>query len=467
MATDRLGPHGTGEVMQLEDRPRSTPVGIAPLTHADVLKIALPITLSNATVPLIGLVDTIIIGQLGEAHLMGAVAIGSIVFNMLYWLFGFLRMGTTGLTAQALGAADRREMAGHLLRALLMALGGGLLLILLQAPVRDAALWLTGGSPAVVASATLYFDVRIWAAPAGLVNFAILGWLIGLGHSGPAFVLQLFLNLSNMGLALLLVLGLGTGVRGAGIAALLAEYAAAILGLGMVALTARRLGASAPLADAVDGPKLARTLAINADITLRSVASFVALTFFTAQGASAGDVTLAANALLISFKNVVVYLLDGFAFAVEALVGRAIGAGSRITFRRAIELTTIWAAVFALLVGAGMYLAGEQLIAFSAKSPEVQAAARTFLAWAAVAPLLGVWCFQLDGIFIGATRTRDMRNMMFVSLGVFFAAYAVLVPAFGNHGLWASFMVFYLARALTLYARLGALERAAFPNGTD
>lgn len=434
----------------------------APLGHGDVLKIALPITLSNATVPLIGFVDTAVIGQLGQPHLMGAVAVGALVFNVLYWTFAFLRMGTTGLTAQALGAGDDREIAGHLLRALSVALAGGLALLLLQWPIRELALWLTGGSPEVVAAAALYYDIRIWAAPAGLVNFALLGWLIGLGRAGTAFVLQIVLNLLNMALAIALVLGLGWGVTGVGIAALAAEYAAAIAGLAAALAIARSMGVSAPLADAVDRAKLARSLAINADLTVRSLANFVTLTFFTAQGAAAGDVTLAANALLTSMKSIIVYLLDGFAFAVEAYVGRAIGARDRRLYDRAVRLTTEWAAMFALALGAGLWIVGDAVIALSAKSPEVQATARTFLVWAALAPVLGVWCFQLDGIFIGATRTRDMRNMMLASLVVFFAAWAVLAPSLGNHGLWAAYMVFYVARATTLYLRLPALERSAF-----
>lgn len=436
--------------------------GAGALGHWDVLKIALPITLSNATVPLIGFVDTAVIGQLGEPHLMGAVALGSIVFNILYWTFGFLRMGTTGLTAQALGAGESREIAGHLLRALLVAGIGGLAIVVLQWPILATYLWLTGGSEKVQAAAKVYYDVRIWAAPAGLVNFALLGWFIGLGRAGLAFGLQLLLNVTNMVLAVVLTLWLGFGVPGVGWAAFVAEYLAAFAGLYAAMVTARRQGAAAPIADAIDGAKLKRSLAINMDLTVRSLANFVTLTFFTAQGAAAGDVTLAANALLVVFKNIVVYLLDGFAFAVEAYVGRAIGARDRAMYDRAARLTTIWAASFAVTLGALLWLAGSLIIGFSAKSPEVQAAARTFLVWAALAPIFGVWCFQLDGIFIGATRTRDMRNMMILSLVFFFAAWAILSPAFGNHGLWAAYMVFYVARAATLYTRLGALERDAF-----
>ena len=440
------------------------PSGPGPIGHRDVLAIALPITLSNATVPLIGFVDTAVVGQLGAPHLMGGVAIGSVIFNMLYWTFSFLRMGTTGLTAQALGAGAKREIAGHLLRALMVALACGAALVLLQAPVRSAAFWLTGGSTEVLGAATTYFDIRIWAAPAGLVNFALLGWLIGLGRAGMAFALQLFLNLLNIGLAVLFGLGLGAGVAGVAWGALLAENIAAVTGLAVAVAIARREGARAPWSDALDTAKLRRSLAINGDLVVRSLTGYAALVVFTSEGAKAGDVTLAANALLFSIMAIAIYLLDGFAFAAEALVGRSVGARDRDGFDRAVAISTVWAVLFALGLGLIIWSAGPVIIATSAKSPEVQAAALAYLVWVAVGPLAGVWCFQLDGIFTGATRTRDMRNMMIVSIGIFLVAYWTIGRTFGNHGLWASYMVLFIARALTLGAWLPRLRREAFPS---
>ena len=294
------------------------------------------------------------------------------------------------------------------------------------------------------------------------MNFALLGWFIGLGRAGVAFGLQLLLNLLNIGLAVLFTLGLGAGVAGVGAAALIAEVVAAGAGVATAFAVARSFGAAAPLADAIDRTKLRHSMSINADITVRSLANYAALIIFTSQGAAAGDVTLAANALLLNMKNIVIYLLDGFAFAAEALVGRAIGARDQPNFWRAIRLSTIWAGIFAVLVAGFLWFAGETIIAFSAKSVPVQAAAAAFLGWAALSPLIGVWCFQLDGIFVGATRTRDMRNMMLASLAVFFLAFALLAPKFGNHGLWAAYMVFYLARAATLLWRFPHLVKATF-----
>ncbi|MGE0698381.1 MAG: MATE family efflux transporter [Hyphomicrobiaceae bacterium] len=444
---------------------RSGGPALAPrVGHAEVLAIALPITLSNATVPLIGFMDTAVVGQLGAPHLMGAVAIGAVIFNMLYWTFSFLRMGTTGLTAQALGAGDRREIAGHLLRALAVALVCGGLIVLLQVPVRRSAFWLTGGSPDVLAAATTYFDIRIWAAPAGLVNFALLGWLIGLGRAGVAFVLQLGLNVLNIALALAFGLWLGGGVAGVALGALVAEVAAALAGLAVAWRIAHRMGAAAPAADALDRAKLGRSLAINGDLVVRSLTGYCALVVFTSEGAKAGDVTLAANALLYGMMAIAIYLLDGFAFAAEALVGRAIGARDRANFDRAIAISTLWAVVFAAALGLFIWAAGPAIVRASARSDAVQAAASAFLVWVALSPLAGVWVFQLDGIFTGATRTRDMRNMMIVSIVIFLAAFWVLSRAFGNHGLWASYMVLFIARAVTLGSRLPGLVRSAFPE---
>jgi MATE family multidrug resistance protein len=430
--------------------------------HAEVLAIALPITLSNATVPLIGFADTAVVGQLGVPHLMGGVAIGAVIFNMLYWTFSFLRMGTTGLTAQALGAGESREIAGHLLRALMVAVACGVGLVLLQGPVRLAAFWLTGGSAEVLGAATTYFDIRIWAAPAGLVNFALLGWLIGLGWAGMAFGLQLFLNVLNIALAVLFGLALEGGVAGVAWGALVAENVAAVAGLALAWRVARGMRAHAPLADGLDVAKLKRSLSINGDLVVRSLTGYAALIVFTSEGARAGDVTLAANALLYSMMSIAIYLLDGFAFAAEALVGRCVGARDRLGFERAVVISTLWAVVFALCLMLVLWLAGPAVIAFSAKSTEVQAAALAYLAWVVASPLAGVWCFQLDGIFTGATRTRDMRNMMIVSISIFLLAYWVLGNAFGNHGLWAAYTVLFLVRAITLGARYPGLVRGAF-----
>lgn len=464
MESASSGGAATAGAVHAQSRGSAAPPAIG---HAQVLAIALPITLSNATVPLIGFIDTAVVGQLGQPHLMGGVAIGAVIFNILYWTFSFLRMGTTGLTAQALGAGDRRNMAGHLMRALMVAGVIGVTLIALQVPLRSAALWTTGGSPEVQAATRAYYDIRIWAAPAGLVNFALLGWLIGLGRAGIAFALQLLLNLLNIGLAVLLGNVLGYGIEGVATAALVAEIVAAGAGLIVAVGIARSLEARAPFGDTFDSAHLRRSLAINGDLVVRSLTGYAALILFTSAGAKAGDVTLAANALLYGIMAVAIYLLDGFAFAAEALVGRSIGARDRVGFDRAVRISTLWATIFAVLLGLGIWLSGPLLIAMSAKSLAVQAAAHDYIVWVALAPLAGVWCFQLDGIFTGATRTRDMRNMMVVSIAIYIAAFLVLSQLLGNHGIWASYLVLFLVRAVTLGAKLPGLVHASFHATVD
>lgn len=435
------------------------------LTYRGVLLLSLPIVLSNVTTPLLGVTNTAVIGQLGEAHLIGAVAIGATIFALLFWAFGFLRMGTTGLTAQAAGASDREETAAILARALLIAVAAGLALIVLQWPLASASFTLIKASAAVEQEAHSYFAIRIWSAPFALANYALLGWFIGLGRTRTALLLQLVLNGANILLNLALVSVLGWGVPGVALGTVVAEALAAMLGV-VIALRVAGFGPmSLPWARALECAGLTRMLAVNADLMVRTLSLLFAFTFFTAQAARTSDVVLAANEVLLQFMNVAAYLLDGFAFATEVLAGRAIGAARAEHFREAIRLSSVWAGGIALAVAAGFALGGGALIDAVTTNIEVRETARIYLPWAVCAPVVGVACYQLDGIFIGATRTRQMRNMMLVSLAIFLAAWALLTPLFGNHGLWASLMVFFIARGVTLWTQLPALERAAFPQG--
>ncbi len=426
----------------------------------DVLAIAVPMILSNATVPLVGIADTAVVGQLNDPALIGGVSLGSTIFAMLFWAFGFLRMGTTGLTAQAAGAGNRGEIAANLYRPLVIAAAGGALLFLLHVPAILLALRQIGGSAEVQTATAAYFGVRIMSAPATLANYALIGWFIGLARANLALALQLFLNIVNIALAVVLVLFAGKGVEGAALAAVCAEYAALAAGLLIAARVLRGIGGAR--SQIFERRAFGRLIAVNADIMIRTVCLMFAFTFFAAQGAGLGDVALAANSVLRSLSDLSAYVLDGFAFAAEVLVGQAVGAGSLPRFRQAVRVSSAWAGILALLVAAAFWAGGLFSIRFMTAAPSVRDAAYAYLPWAVFTPVAGVACFQLDGIFIGATRTADMRNMMIVSLAVFLAAWAVLTPAFGNHGLWASLMVFYAARAVALGARYPALERASF-----
>jgi MATE family multidrug resistance protein len=434
----------------------------APLTYVSVLAVSLPIILSNITTPLLGVTHTAVVGQLGAPHLIGAVALGATIFALLFWAFGFLRMGTTGLCAQADGAGDQNLVATILARALLIAAGAGLALVILQYPLQWLALSYFDATDAVEAETSNYFTIRIWCAPFALANYVFLGWFIGLAQTRVAFLLQLVLNGLNVILSIALVSGFGWGVAGVAVSTIIAEGAAAAMGGVLAARELAARGASMSWAATLDLAGLSRMLSVNSDLMIRTLCLLFAFTFFTAQAAKAGDVILAANSVLMQFLNLSSYLLDGFAFATEALTGRAIGALDRAGFRHAIRLSSVWAVGIAAGVSLAFLAGGGAIIDFMAADGAVREVARAFLPWAVASPIVGVACFQLDGIFIGAIRTGDMRNMMIVSLAAFLGAWAVLTPSYGNHGLWASMMVFFIVRALTLAAYYPALERAAF-----
>ena len=419
------------------------------ISHRSVLALALPIMLSNVSTPLLGAVDTAVVGQIPDPAYIGAVALGSLVFTFVFWAFGFLRMGTTGLTAQALGAGDTEGVANCLGRSLLISLAVGGALILLQWPIREIAFALIDGSTRVEALARQYYDVRIWAAPATLANYALLGWFIGRGRTDIGLVLQLLLNTVNMLLDVFFVLGLGWDVRGVAAGTLIAEYCAAGIGVMIALRQVRSMGGRRSFAGLLDWLQLRRTLIVNGDIMVRSLALIFVMVWFMAQGAQQGDERLAANAVLMQFISVSAYFLDGLAFAAEALVGRAIGAAQRAGLIAAARLTSLWAVLVSAVLSLVLLFAGDGLIDLLSVDTGVRTAARVYLPWAALAPLAGVCAFQLDGIFIGATRTADMRRAMLFSLLVFMLAWWLLRP-WGNHGLWAAFYVHYLARAVSL-----------------
>ena len=434
----------------------------ARVTHRSVLVVAVPIMLSNVSEPLIGVVNTAVIGQLKEPYYIGAIAVGALIFSFLFWGFGFLRLSTGGLSAQALGAGDRTELVAVLVRALMIGLAAGIGLVLLSPLIREAAFNLVGGSAEIRAHGETYFNYRIFAAPAALANYCVMGWFIGQSRAKLAFAVQLFLNLTNMALSAFFVLGLHMTSDGAGLAALIAEWSAVSLALVLAAVILRGMGAHISWSRILDPVRFKRTLLMNGDVMIRTLCLVFAFTFFTSRGARAGDVIVAANAVLLNLFEVSAYLIDGFAYASEALVGQSVGARNRQRFRAAVWLTSIWAMVLGVICSAVIWFFGPTLIDLMTLSPEVQETARTYLPWAAVAPLLGVICFQFDGIFTGAMATKDMRNMMILSLAIFLLAWRLLEGPYGNHGLWAALDIFFIARGVTFATRMPSLERRAF-----
>ena len=433
-----------------------------PVNHRSVLAIAVPIMLSNVSEPLIGVVNTIVVGQLPDPAYIGAVAVGAAIFSFIFWGFGSLRLATGGLSAQAVGAGDAAELVAVLGRALTIGLAAGLLLVAASPVIGAIAFDLVGGSPSLRAYGETYFAYRIWSAPFALANYCLMGWFIGQARAGTAFFVQLFLNGGNMALSAYFVLGLGMTVDGVGLAALIAEAMAATLALAIALLLLRRMGLRFDRDRIFGGGALWRTLAMNSDVMVRSLCLVFAFTWFTARGARAGDETVAANAVLLNFFEVSAYLIDGFAYASEAMVGQAAGARDRLRFRTAIRLTSIWALVVGVLCSLATWFAGPYLIDLMTVNAEVRDLARLYLPWVAISPVLGVVCFQFDGIFTGAMATRDMRNMMILSLAIYLLAWRLLEAPFGNHGLWAALDLFFVARGVTFAFRLPAVERRLF-----
>ena len=429
------------------------------VTHRRVLNIAIPIVVSNATVPILGAVDTGVVGQLGLAAPIGAVGIGAIILSALYWVFGFLRMGTVGLTAQAAGNQDDAEVAALLTRGLLIGSLAGMTLILLQLPLFWASFQVSPASSDVEGLARAYMRIRIWSAPAAISIYAITGWLIAQERTRAVLVIQLWMNGMNILLDLWFVLGLDWGVEGVAFATFLAEWTGAALGLWLC----RAAFAGPAWRDWVqvfDGPRWINMARVNSDILIRSLLLQAIFVSFLFLGSGLGDVTLAANQVLLQFLMITAFALDGFAFAAEALVGRAMGARQRDIVRRSAVLTSGWGFVICVLMAVVFAWGGGAIIDLMTTAVSVRAEARVFLPYMTAAPLLGCASWMLDGVFIGATRSRDMRNMMAVSFAIYAASVIILLPWLGNHGLWISLLISFVARGVSLGLRYPALERS-------
>lgn len=435
--------------------------------HKRILTLALPIILSNISVPLLGAVDTAVMGHLPDPVYIGAVAVGSTILAFIYWGFSFLRMGTTGLTAQAFGAENSREIRATLARALLLALGLGLLLVLLQAVIRPAGFYFMAASPQVENLAGRYFDIRIWGAPATLINYALLGWLLGAGKSRAVMTLQLLLNGLNIILDFFFVFGLGMTVEGVALATLISEYCALAVGLAIATSALKAWPAIWDLPLILNTQRQMALFKVNVDIFIRSLCLQVAFFNFISQSGRLGEVKLAGNDILLQMQLIMSFATDGFAQAVEVLAGNAFGARSRQRLRAAIIASTLWAMAFAVFFTGLFWTYGEAIIALFTDIPEVRQAAGVYLPWVVALPMLSVWSYQLDGIFIGATRTGAMRNAMVLSLVIYLIAVWVFVPLFGNHGLWLAFSLFMVGRAVTLGAFYPGLERSINEPGRE
>ncbi len=428
------------------------------LSDRRILKIAIPIVLANLSVPILGAVDTGVVGQLGEAAPIGAVGLGAIILASIYWIFGFLRMGTTGLVAQATGAGDLAESGAILTRGIMIGLAAGVVMVAGQAAITWAAFRIAPASPGVEALARDYLAIRIWGAPATIALYAVNGWLIATERTRGVLVLQLWMNGLNIALDLWFVLGLGWGVQGVAVATLIAEVTA--LGLGLWLCRAAFAGAQwRDWARVFDRVRLKRMWVVNSDIMLRTIALQGAMTGFLFVSAGFGDVELAANQVLWQFLMITAYALDGFAFAAEALVGQAVGARSVAMMRRASIRASVWALGASVAMALGFWIAGPWVIDLMAVDDGVRAAARAYLPFVVVLSVLGLAAYMLDGIFIGATGTREMRNTVALAVAIYALAIWVFVPVYGNPALWSALMLLNVLRGVFLAVLYPRLER--------
>lgn len=417
--------------------------------------------------PTLGLVDTAVIGHYGSTADLGALALGALLFNFIYWSFGFLRMATTGFTAQAAGAGDEAEVRATLARSVLLGVGLGAVVLVLQWPLVHLYFTLMDASPAVEAVGREYFAARIWGAPAALALYAFSGALIGLGRNRTLLFVQLLLNGLNAGLDVYLAGSLDMGATGIGLGTAIAEWAtclvAAVVLWRMLRARHRDGERFLPWARIGDRHRIRQSLAANGDIMVRTLCLLLGFGWFANQGARFGDVTLAANHILLQLVSFSAFFLDGFAFVAEALVGTAVGARDRSGFRRVVRLSSELALGTALVLASGILMLGDWIIGALTSLEPVRDAAAFYLPWAALYVLLSVAAFQLDGVFIGAIRTRPMRQAGLVSLGAFLLFAWPLAAWWGNHGLWLAFVVFVVARALALLPYFRQLEASLVP----
>jgi MATE family multidrug resistance protein len=427
------------------------------LTHKRVLGVAIPIVLANATIPILGAVDTGVVGQMGLAAPIGAVGIGAIIISAIYWMFGFLRMGTTGLTAQAIGSNNQSETSALLVRGIIIGLVAGLVLILIQIPLFSGALGLSPASQEVEGLANEYLKIRVFSAPAAIAIFGITGWLIAKERTKAVLFLMLLVNSVNITLDFIFVLKLGWGVEGVAFATFIAEWLGLFYGL-WLAREGFNNGYWKNWVQIFDRVRLVQMAKVNSDILIRSVLLEIGFVSFLFLGSSFDDATLAANQVLVQFLNITAYAMDGFAFAAEALVGQALGAKNRALFRRSAVMTSQWGVGLVVVMAIAFYVFGNTIINVMTTAEDVRVVSYDYLPWMVLAPLVGAAAWMLDGIFIGATRTADMRNMMFISFCVYLIALAFLLPKYDNHGLWASLIIFSIARGVTLGYKYPKLE---------
>lgn len=435
-----------------------------PFSHRQYLVLSVPLIISGLSTPLLGAVDTAVVGQLPDPAYIGGVAIGTLIFNYLYWLLGFLRYSTSGFTAQAQGANNQTEVLMSLLRPMGLAFIFGALFIILQIPIKHIAIIFLEPSDAVEIQALQYFDIRIWGAPFTLLNYVILGWLIGMSKVRVSLFLQLFMNLVNILLDLVFVKVFLMGTAGVAAASLIAEFSALMIGLLILAKNTQIRGIRWNWSHFLHKASITKMLKMNGDLFMRTLFLLTVFGLFTAKGTSMGELVLAANAILMQIQFIMSYILGGFANASSILVGRAIGERNKRLYNHTIKLTAIWSGTVSLLLALVILVAGDGIITLFTTILEVQQVSSAYLWWLIIFPLVGFWGLQLNGIFTGAIAAKQIRNSMILSFSIFLLAAWLFVPLWENHGLWLAFILFTSARSIFLGRYLPELSRTVQPE---
>lgn len=411
----------------------------------DILALAVPSVVANITTPLLGLVDMAIVGHMGSPVYMAAIALGGTMFSMIYWVFAFLRMGTSGMTAQAYGAGDTSERDASLYRAMSVAVCIGIMLIVLQYPVREMMLCFFGGDDAVMVLAARYFDVLVYGAPATMGLYVVNGWAIGVQNSRLTMWTSLVINMVNVGASLMLVYVMHLGIEGVAAGTLIAQWAGFVSGCLMLRRYRPRIGSLRQLFDVA---RLKRFFSVNTDIFLRTLCLVAVTVWFTRAGARQGDIVLAANALLMQFFILFSYMMDGFAFAGEALVGKLTGAGKESEKAAMVRRLFLIGGIVSLAFTVVYAIFGDGILSLLSSDAKVISLSDGYMWWGVSIPLAGVSAFIWDGIFIGETRTRQMLLSMAIAMAVFFAVYFTLYPVLGNHALWLAFILYLGVRGI-------------------
>ena len=420
-------------------------------TNRDMWRIAAPMILSNVSVPLLGMVDTGVTGHLESSSYLGAVAIGGTIFTFLYFGMNFLRMGTTGIAAQSYGAEDNDGLRVALGQALIVSLAIALAIILLQVPIASIALGLLGGDTETQRHAASYFFVRVWSAPGTLANFALIGWFLGTQNARVPLLIFLTINITNIILDLLFVIVLGMKVEGVALASVIAEYSGFLVGGGFAIVALRKHAGHWPIPRLINLSAYRAFFSVNANLFIRTMALMFTFAFVTAQGARLGPAILAANAVLMNFQNLTALGLDGVAHAAEAMVGKAVGQEDRESLKFTVRLTLKWSLIFAVGFTIAYLLAGPTIVRILTDLPEVRDTAMVYLPWLIASPLISVWCFLYDGVYVGMTRATEMRNIMVFSAFAVFLPLWFLTQTFGNHGLWFALMAFMASRGIGMH----------------